>query len=144
MGYIHDAIQVFDSEKFWTCITFISGARHRLVQLKINNAFAWVLRLQSFYLQRDCRRGLHMYTTAFIFSSFPSTTLAVYTIVSQVWLLVLKLHISKLSYIYLIFLLIYCFDLYFVLFIIIFVNLKKKTKGKEICTSNKNHICKRV
>jgi len=40
MDYFQDAIQVFDSEKFSKCITFISGACHRQVQLKMTNAFA--------------------------------------------------------------------------------------------------------
>jgi len=86
-----------------------------------------------------------MYTTAFIFSSFPSISLAVYAIVSQVYLLVIKLHISKSSYNYLVFSLyiyiyIYCFDLHFALFLKMCINLKMKTKGKEMCIIKKPYM----
>jgi len=64
--------------------------------------------LQFYQLQRDWCRCLRIYKAAFTFSSFPSTSLAVYGIVSQVWLLVLKLHISKLSYTYLLLWSIFC------------------------------------
>jgi hypothetical protein len=43
-----------------------------------------------------------MYTAAFIFSLYRSTSLAVHAIVSQVCILVIILRNSKLSYIYLV------------------------------------------
>jgi len=126
MNYIQVAIwNIWQCNMF--CILFIHF-RYMITQCSTESdgVIAWYLKLNPCYRKLERCRGLLMYTTASTFSSIPSTSLAVHANVSQVWPLLLTLHIGKHSNICLISYLSVVLNFNIVLFLELCVILRRK------------------